>query len=84
MTDPSDVAYNLIHDAKLRSRLTELSNNIAVAQIEAQQNCRGLQKVGSHRISAPAILNGDLRAGLQALHDFTKTALEQIAQVQDT
>ena len=76
--DRCDVAYDLIHDDRLHEQLVTLTAVVGSCQLETQDRCEGLKAVGSHRISAPDLIKGDMLASLRAMAKFAKDCIAQI------
>lgn len=74
------IARTLIDESadELIEQLNKRVKNIQNAMVEAQQSCKGLDKLGSGNISAPDVLAGRPLEQLIALQRFVNRCVEQI------
>ena len=82
--DKCVIARTLIDESadELIEQLNKKVKNIQSAMIEAQQSCKGLDKLGSGNISAPDILAGRPLEQLVALQQYVNRCVEQIQNLQ--
>jgi len=80
--DPAVVAHDLVRNSRgLLKEITQHHRNVEKALKSANSQLDGLKKVGSDKISAPAVLAGDPLRALKGMQSFVNDVVKQIEQL---